>query len=270
MKKYLFIGLMILIGTNLAALGGVAYNRMADITAQLTLTERELILPYNYGAQKENSGMSLAINWRAPSLNTKNYYAYNAKEINITKNELLALGFTSNNLKDNYWAESRELYWAFEFDGELYQAALANANKNFQEALESFQEQENDANTREKNHREKALKKEQTTNSRLFFIEASADYDTLANKLATQQNVLIVKGLAKPYYNNSDQTYYLRLQHLSVRNIMVPLEYTNALSDLSRRDNRDIMAPRYAVEISWGSRLEPWITNAYKLEKDKN
>jgi hypothetical protein len=47
MKKYLIIGLVILLGTNLVVLGGVAYNRMGEATAHLTLTERELTLPYD-------------------------------------------------------------------------------------------------------------------------------------------------------------------------------------------------------------------------------
>ena len=77
MKKHLLIGLTILIGSNLAVLGGVVYNRMGDATAQLTLTERELSLPYNSGAQKENSGMSLSINWRTPTGKNETYYPYN-------------------------------------------------------------------------------------------------------------------------------------------------------------------------------------------------
>jgi hypothetical protein len=267
MKKYLLIGLLILIGTNLAALGGVAYNRMGEATAQLTLTERELSLPYNSGAQKENSGLSLSINWRAPTGNNATYYPYNSRDVKLTKDELLVLGFDQTDVKDNYWVESRELYWAFEFDGTLHKAEIKKANEKYHDALATYEEQPNDTNSRKKTEYNESLEREKTSNSRLFFIEASADYESLANKFSGQQNILIVKGLAKPYYNNNDKTYSLLLKHLSVSNIMVPLEYTEALSHLKRVERRDITSPRYAVDISWGNRLEPWITNINKIKE---
>lgn len=265
MRKYLLIGLTILIGTNLAALGGVAYNRISEATAQLTLTERELSLPYNSGAQKENSGISLSINWRTPTGNNATYYPYHSRDVNLTKVELLALGFTQTDNKDNYWIESRELYWAFEFDGALHKAEIKKANEKYQAALATYEEQPNDTNSRKKTEYNESLDKEIKSNSRLFFIEASAEYESLANKFSGQQNILIVKGLAKPYYNNNDNTYSLLLKHLSVRNIMVPFEFAEVMSNLKRVDRRDITPPRYAVDVSWGSRLEPWIIDVKGL-----
>ncbi len=267
MKKYLLIGLTILIGTNLITLGGVVYNRMGDATAQLTLTERELSLPYNSGAQKENSGMSLSINWRTPTGKNEAYFPYNSRDISLTKDELLALGFVQPEVKDNYWAESQELYWAFEFDGALHKAEIIKAEDKYQTALVTYEEQPSDTSSRKKNEYSESLEREKTTNSRLFFIEASTDYESLANKFSDQKNILIVKGLAKPYFNSNDKTYSLLLEHLSVRKIMVPLEYVDALSNLKRADRRNITPPRYAVDISWGNRLEPWIMNTNKIEE---
>jgi len=267
MKKYLLIGLTILIGTNLAALGGVAYNRIGQATAQLTLTERELSLPYNSGAQKENSGISLSINWRTPTGKNDTYYPYNSRDIKLTKDELLTLGFAQTDNKDNYWIESRELYWAFEFDGALHKAEIKKAKVKYQAALATYEEQPNETNSSKKTESNESLEKEIKSNSRLFFIEASAEYESLANKFSGQQNILIVKGLAKPYYNNNDKTFSLLLKHLSVRNIMVPLEFAEVMSNFKRVNRRDITQPRYAVDISWGSRLEPWITNINKIEE---
>ncbi len=267
MKNYLFIGLTILIGTNLAALSGVAYNRMGEKTAQLTLTERELSLPYNNRVQKENSGMSLSIDWRTPSGNNETYYPYNSRSIEITKEELLALGFAQTDVKNNYRAESKELYWAFEFDGTLHKAEIVKAKEKYQTALLAYEDQPNDTHGRKKNEYNKNLEREKTTNSRLFFIEASADYESIAAKFADQKNIIIIKGLAKPYYNSSDKTHSLRLKHLSIRKILVPLEYAKALSHLKKPDRRDNKPPRYAVDISWGNRLEPWVTNISKTKE---
>jgi hypothetical protein len=144
MKKYLLIGLTILIGTNLAALGGVAYNRVGDATAQLILSERELSLPYNSGAQKENSGISLSINWRTPTrpdTTSYSYSYYGSQDIKITKSELYDLGFEELDVERNSWVESRELYWALEFDGDLYLAELKKAELNYQTLVAAYDEQ---------------------------------------------------------------------------------------------------------------------------------
>lgn len=264
MKKYLLVGLAILIGTNLVTLAGVAYNRMGEATAQLTLTERELSLPYNSSARKENSGMSLSINWRTPTKSNETYYPYNSRDISLTKDELLALGFAQADDKDNYWVESRELYWAFEFDGALHKAEIIKAEDKYQTAMVALKETPNNTSSRKKKEYSESLEREKTTNSRLFFIEASADYESLANKFSDKQNILIVKGLTQPYYNNN-KTYSLLLKHLSVRNIMVPTEHVEVLSKLKRINRQDLTPPRYAVDISWGSRLEPWVVDVKEL-----
>ncbi len=265
MKKFILIGLVILIGTNLAALSGVALNRVGEATTQLILTERELSLPYNSDAQKENSGMSLFIDWRTPTGVNESYFSYNSRDIKITKDELLALGFDQIDVKDNYWVESRELYWAFEFNGALHKAEIKKASAKYQTALVTFEENPNETNSRKKTEYSDSLEREKTTNSRLFFIEASADYESLASRFSDQQNILIVKGLAKPYYKSNDKTYSLLLKQLSISSIMVPLEYSEVFSSLKSLGRRDIAPPRYAVNINWGGRLEPWIVDAKRL-----
>jgi len=265
MKKYLLIGLFILIGTNIVVLSGVAFNRMGTATSHLMLTERELTLPYNTGAQKENSGISLAINWRTPTGADERYYPYSSRDIKITKDELLTLGFEQVEAKDNYWIESKEIFWALEFNGALHKAEIEKAIVRYQSALAIFQEKPNDTNSRKKTEYKESLVKEKTTNSRLIFVEASAHYESLAAKFSDQQNILIVKGLAKPYYNRHDKVYSLKLRQLSVQNIMIPLEYAQVLSTLKRLDRRDSTLPRYAVDIFWGSRLEPWVVGVKRL-----
>lgn len=271
MKKYLIIGLTILLGTNLVVLGGVAYNRMGTPTAQLTLTERELSLPYTRGEYQENSGISLSINWRIPTKENSNYLPsnylpYSARNIDMSKEELSALGFDLDNNEDNYWRESKELYWALEFDGDLHKAEVAKTEAHYRKAVAAFNEQADDTAKRRKKEFKASLAQEKNSNSRLFFIKASADYESLAREYAKQSNILIVAGLAKPYYNSSDKSYHLRLQHLSVRNIMIPLEYTDILSTLARPDGRDANPPRYSVTVSWGNRLEPRVVDVVELK----
>ncbi|QQX79831.1 DUF4824 family protein [Shewanella sp. KX20019] len=265
MKKYLLMGLLILIGSNVMALSGVAYNRMGAPTSALKLTERELELPYNSSAQQENSGILLSINWRTATKPDNAYTPYNSNETTVTQAQLLDLGFE---LPDNnyYGAQSRQLYWAFEFDGERHAAEIAKAELRYQEAVKTYTEQPNDNNSRLKDDSLVNFKKEKLTNSRLFFVKVATDYESLAAEFAGQDNMLFVKGLAKPYYNENNDSYRLFLQQLLITEIMLPLEYSETLKGLSRLGYQDIEAPRYTVDIKWGSRLEPWITKVTRHE----
>lgn len=267
MKKYLLIGLVIIMGTNLVVLGGVAFNRSGDITSHLTLTERELPLPYNTGSQKENSGVLLSINWRTASKANNTYYPYNASEQHITKDELLALGFENIDKQSSNWTTPLELYWALEFDGALHKAEIKKAEAKYQKALLAYNEQANDENKRKEKQFSENLAREKTSNSRLFFIEAAADYELLAAKFSNQNNMLIVKGLTNYYYNKKDDKYSLNLNHLSIGSIMAPLEHTDVFSGLQRQIRNGALLPRYTVTVKWGARLEPWITNTKRVVK---
>lgn len=265
MKKYSLIGLAIIIGSNIAALTSVAFNRSGEATAHLILTERELYLPYNFGAQKENSGISLAFNWRTSTKGDKNYSPYSSKNIKITKAELFALGFDKFSKQKNHWAESLELYWAFEFDGPLHKAEIRKATIKYQQALLAAEEHANDKTQAKEKQMSASLIREETSNSRLFFIEAAADFNTLTTKYSGQKNILIVKGVSRPYYNSNDKTYSLSLNNLSVANIMIPLAHADVFSGLSRTARREIQLPRYTVSLKWGTRLEPWVLDAKRL-----
>ncbi|MCL1051955.1 DUF4824 family protein [Shewanella abyssi] len=265
MKKYLLMGLLILIGSNVMALAGVAYNRMDEPTSQLILTERELQLPYNSRSQKENSGILLSINWRTATKADNAYTPYNSNETTVTQAQLLALGF---DLPDNnyYAAQSRQLFWAFEFDGERHAAEIAKAELRYQAAVKTYTEQPNENHNRLKDDSLVSFKKEKLTNSRLFFVKVASDYESLADEFAGQDNMLFVKGLAKPHYNENNDSYRLFLQQLLITDIMLPLQYAERLKGLSRLGYQDITAPRYTVDIKWGSRLEPWITKVTRHE----
>ena len=68
MKRYgIMTALLLLLVVNGIVLGGVYYNRSGIPEATLTMTERELPLAYNY-RHKENSGVTLRLNWHHVSL----------------------------------------------------------------------------------------------------------------------------------------------------------------------------------------------------------
>lgn len=263
MKRYLIIGLMIILGSNAVVLSRVALNRTGEITSQLTLTERELSLPRSYGLEKENSGITLSINWRTPSEGQSS--GYNAKSVELSKEGLFSLGFENFDRKSSHWSEAVEMYWALEFDGDLYKAELAKAAVEHKNALLAKKDDLNDETKRLEKRAKTNLAKERKTRTRLIFIEASASYNALTAKFSTKSNILIVKGLAKAYFNSQSDSYQLHLDALSAPNVMVPLEYTDTFSGLKRRDWKDIKAPRYALNIQWGESLEPWVTSIKQL-----
>jgi len=57
-------GLGIIAATNAIALLGVAYNRAGEPASRVELTERELILPVEWGIARESSAIFLKLRWR--------------------------------------------------------------------------------------------------------------------------------------------------------------------------------------------------------------
>ena len=67
-RTHTFIaGAALILVANAVALVGVAYNRHGDPESMLLLTQREALLPYSWGFERENSGVTLTLQWRVPS-----------------------------------------------------------------------------------------------------------------------------------------------------------------------------------------------------------
>src|SRR4029077_3874453 len=62
-KHTLATGLALIAVTNAVALLGAAWNRSGE-EARLALTQRELLRPYPWYGNRENSGISLTLVWR--------------------------------------------------------------------------------------------------------------------------------------------------------------------------------------------------------------
>lgn len=260
MKKYLIFGVALILVTNLFVLGGVFYNRTGEPTAQLVLSEREARLPYLSGFEKENSGVALSISWRVlPNENNELAY-YNNRSVALTEQQLIALGFSEIEQLKEGWAQERTLYFALEYNGELYQQSLAHAQRYYQKALSRFELDTSDSQLMHAKERAfETYEREQHYNSRLFFLEASQDYKALASKYAEQNNIVIVKGNAKPYFNQQTKEHFLHVSSLLVNQINVPARYVDDL--VSLKALRGTKSSSYSVTVNWGQRLEPWIVD---------
>ncbi|TMO83887.1 DUF4824 family protein [Pseudoalteromonas spongiae] len=257
MKKYLICGIALIAFTNIFILGGVFYNRSGEPTAQLVLSEREARLTSVRGFKKENSGVGLSISWRVLG-NDKGEISYFNRRINLTKQQLRALGFAEREASEDGWEQERTLFFALEYNGELYQKSLANAQSYYEKALARFELDTNDEQLKHAKRRAyDVYQRELHRGSRLFFLEAAQDYKTLATKYAAQSNIVIVKGNAEPvfgYYNNG---LSLHLSSLLVNRIHVPAHFVETLTSL--KTFRRQIEPSYSVTVNWGKRLEPWI-----------
>jgi len=260
MKKYLIIGLLLLLGTNAVVLSGVAYNRAA-ITSQLNLTERELPLPYNLHSETENSGVALRINWRIPSQGSNEYSHYGYNSVFVDEVQLEEWGFNANRVRQGKRTQSKTLYWALEFDGELYQQALAIAESEYQTAEADHKTLQNKKTKYDMEAAFKRLNKEHLSSSRLFFLEAANDLTKLRKKHEKNSQVIIVKGKSNINYREANNDFSLRLETLLVKEVLLTSNMSKKLSTLEKLAWDDFQPARYEVTINWGNRFEPWIEN---------
>jgi tetratricopeptide (TPR) repeat protein len=277
------IGFMILAATNIVVLSGVASNRSGIPETQITLTERELKLPYR--AYEENSGLTLRFAWRALG-----------KDANYNKNpdwrspawfsaeKLEELGFNINNnlsSKENatYYKQPipKEVFIVFENNGEPYREALRRAEMVLEKEESLFKLNSGDKRLRDNFEKaEKRLKRERITESRLFAIDAGLDPNILREKYGDRTHFIIAKGLVKPRYhqNRKRKEVHGYITNLSVGSIHVPLEYREVFDTILAQDKpkkNEFQSPRYELELAYGSRFEPWIVSVHPLgDNSKN
>jgi hypothetical protein len=87
----LLAGLALILLSNAVALGGAWYNRQGEAKSRLLLSERELWRSHD-GPRRENSGLSLNLDWRTPRDPEEPQQRYGRQSLDEAT--LLLLGFT--------------------------------------------------------------------------------------------------------------------------------------------------------------------------------
>jgi hypothetical protein len=272
------LGFVILMATNIVVLLGVASNRSGKHDAQILLTERELQLAYRMN--KENSGLSLRLDWRAlgKDENDNNYIDrrtpawFNAKKLE-------ELGFNINdklNSKGNKtsYRQSipKEVFIVLENDGEQYRAAVKKAEAAFEKESGLLKANPEDKMLRGNFERaEKKLTHIRVTESRLFAVDAGLDPLKLRQKYGEPARFIVAKGLIKPIYHgdNKGKEVVGYIEKLSIENIHVPLKYKKMFDVVlaqGKFKHNEFTPPRYKVELAYGSRLEPWIVSVESMD----
>lgn len=279
--KILIAGLVIIIGTNVVALVGVAYNRSGEPDAVVELTERELSMPYRYRMNKENTGLGLRINCRL-EMDAQVYgYGYtnclgNPAWLNQEKLTELGFSFKSRKEKEEGYfsyekALPRTVYLVLEYNGAAYQSALASKEKELSEekALLANNPGKAEFAKRVKSAQDK-LNGERNSNSRLFAIDVGQDKTALRSTYPDKSRYILMQASIKPVWNsnkNKDEWIGM-ISSLLINTINIPLEHRDVLEpmeNIETRLDRIKQTPRYKVRVAFGKRVEPWVIGVEKL-----
>jgi len=264
-RHTLITGLALIVIVNAVALAGVAYNRSGEADSVLPLTERELQLPTVWNDNKENSGLSLEMQWRVmpPAINDLEKYSwrtdgYGRTPAWLNRIKMVELGFEprpSNRLvaEQGEFAHQlpRAVLLVLEFNGDAYRAALARAEEYSQKAKDTEDGQ-------------KALEDEKTLHSRLFVVDAGLDHLVLRAKYPDRRRFAIMRGQVRPSLQAqlngqaTDPTGFI--DDVSAAALNVPLDKRSVFDALRGTGESNITVKgRYKVDVAFGQRLEPWI-----------
>jgi hypothetical protein len=274
--KTLLAGAALILLANAVALTGAYFNRSGEPEARLTLSQRELTMPWGWVHTKENSGLALALNWRVNDANAGEYYdggyGYHGGTPQwLDEPRMKALGFDVGSVADGSEGRRRferqlprEALLVLELDGPARQQALERARANAARHEAARQVNVDSKEFAEKARRaQELLKSEETHASRLFAIDAGLDRAALRAKYPDRGRYLILKARLRPRLETENRktrvTGYvseLVLSHLNVPHAMRP-----GLEPALRSPQRTPIGSdvRFEATVLVGQRLEPWI-----------
>ncbi len=254
--------------SNAAVLLGVQANASGKPTSVPLLSERELSLPYGTSS-RDNSGLSLRINWHTLSRDansTNRYYDYRSPAW-LDADKLESLGFDLQaRLKSRKKPVSKELFIVLEFEGNAYQEALRRAQYAYDNAEAHYQLRTQNNMLAQNNYQSTKDRLEQlrTIESRLYAIDAGNDPKQLREHYSDRAKFIIVKGVIRPDYGyiHTKEKLFGHISRLSINRVHVPLKYRklfDAISEQNKLQRGERVPPRYELKLAYGSRYEPYI-----------
>lgn len=261
----LLAGLALILLSNAVALAGVWYNRQGEPESRLLLSHRELHRNWD-GPRQENSGLSLRLDWRLPLREVpKRDSCYNGR--GLTKAQLQAVGLPSSGSVPRQ--DTRRAWAMLELDGPHYQQSLQQAERHLQKAHAKLQELPDDKERRqeEKAARE-ALANERDKESRLFLVGVGLNAEALRQRYPDRRRYALLRGTARVWQNCYSETVSTLSGSFDPSNasINVPHAWRQLLAERLPEHYGNANAP-FTAEISFGQRLEPWISAVQIAEK---
>ncbi|MDX9709355.1 MAG: DUF4824 family protein [Trichloromonas sp.] len=275
-RPHLLLALALILAVNAFALTGVARNRAGEPEAAMTLSERELWLVAGAGLE-ENSGVSLRLQWDRHA-STKDWFnAEKMAELGIKKPEKPEGSETIR------WPQPKKIFVVLEYEGESWRRFKEEKERKISELNEALARGEEREPSRMSIDGEiRSLKKDLSFESRLIPVDAGLDPGSLRDRYPDNRRHLIVSALtrAATSYVDGGEAVKVRtgeIDALLVSELHVPLKLTAPLHGLApsgslfnyRHDQPDAPGePRYAVDVRWGRRFEPWVTAVRRIDKE--
>lgn len=247
----LLAGLVLIVLANAAVLAGVAWNRRGEPEAVVTLTERELQIPWDAEADEDDTGLILRLEWNP------RWTAGSATPAALPATTLRELGFRLAP-PPGRTEPPRTAWVVLEMEGEAWQRWLAKRRRE------------------EDERRRKAgpgdcppvsdFEQMEVRGSRLILVDAGLDREALRRRHPDRSRSLIVPGVVQ-----ADGV----VSELQLESIHVPLRLRPVLDEVVKAEEvrRHRIAgaedgprpPRYRANVAFGRRGEPWLVRVEKL-----
>lgn len=254
--KTFWLGAGLILLCNALALAGVFYNRSGEPDSRLSLTERELRLPYRGMLKAEDSsGLALSLDW-------------SQAEGWLTEAKLRLLGFNTDALLGDRSAIRWRAAWlVLELDGPAYQATVQRARAVLAAAEQAAQARPGDSQLQKaRAEAGTALEHQLLKDSRLLLVDADLDKQVLRARYPDRLRYALVRGRLKPYQRccrGEDALAGFKAQvDLDVEQINVPHALRAAFPGGRKHFGYGLDKPQAWVEIAFGQRHEPWMLSA--------
>ena len=167
---------------------------------------------------------------------------------------------------------SREVFVALEYNGSAYRDALGRAERALEKEEEALRGNPTDkALQSARQQAKKRVESEESTQSRLFAVDAGIDPRQLRAIYNDSSRFIIVRGVVSLAYRSEGNLDWVvgYIESLRPGKVHVPLEHRLVLDTVLHRQRSpqsERQPPRYEVELVYGNRYEPWIAAVRPLE----
>lgn len=258
-RAWLGLALTLIVLSNAVALVGVYYNRSGTPQSLLTLSERELYLPYGDWLHREdNSGLRLELMWRQANETGQLDWLHESK--------LRALGFRvpADGAERFSRQLARPVWLVLELDGPAYRRQVQRAQHALVEAQERVQARPDDQELqRQRDVLREQQEQEERYASRLFLIDAGLDAEALRAQYPDRQRHVLLAGRLKPYHRSGNTgPHYTASIQAEISRISVPPALRAAFAGWQQGVGYREGRLRVQAQVAFGQRHEPWMIGA--------
>ena len=252
----LLAGLVLIALANAAALGGVAWNRRGEPEATVTLTERELRIPWSAINDEDDTGLDLQLEWNA------RWSAGGSLPEGLPLTTLHELGFRPAIGRRE---PPRTAWVVLEMDGEAWRRWVEKRRRQVEEERRKKPDGDCPPGT--------DLELMQVSGSRLVAVDAGRDRHALRRRHPDRSRHLVVPGVVH-VQEARPGVFEGVVSDLRVESVHVPLKLRPVLDELVRdermRQETSSSAelnrpPRYRAVVAFGRRGEPWLVTIERL-----